>query len=99
MTTSVYDIGDQVRCTGTFTDINGVAADPTVVTFSYRLDTGDVTALVYGVDAAVKKTSTGIYYVDITIATAGTYFFKWAGTGTTIAAGEDWFEVQRSRLA
>ena len=98
MTISTYDIGDQVRATGTFTDIDGIAADPTTITFTYRIDEGTPVALVYGTDLAVKRSGTGVYYVDLTIATAGTYFMRWAGTGTTIAAGEDYFEVRKSRV-
>jgi len=39
-----YYLGQKVRVTGTFTDINGNAADPSAVYFSYKItSSGDVT--------------------------------------------------------
>mgnify|MGYP001184729992 CR=1 FL=1 len=35
MAVGVYDIGDTVRLTGTFTDNAGVVADPTTVTVTW----------------------------------------------------------------
>ena len=66
---AVYDKGDQVRVTATFTS-NGVAADPTDnaddVTVTWRKPSG-------GTDATptATRSATCIYYVDLTLEEVG----------------------------
>lgn len=88
-----YHAGDAVRCTVTFRDLAGVVADPTAVVAKYRNGSGAVTTKTYGVDAEVVKSSTGVYYIDITPDAAGTWHYRFSGTGAVIAAEEASFSV------
>ena len=94
-----YDIGDKVRATVTFRNISDVLTDPTTIIIRTKT-TADVEAsFTYGVDAEVIKSSTGIYYMDITTTAAGNYFYRGVGTGTLVAAGESFFVVRASEFA
>lgn len=98
MTISVYDIGDNVKVTGAFTDANDDPADPSGVQFAYEDPSGNVTTLVYGVDAAVVKNSTGSYYVEIEVDEAGDWHYRWIGTGTGKGAQIGQFAVQPQQV-
>jgi hypothetical protein len=99
MSTNQYDIGDEVRCTGTFTDESGTAQDPASVAFRFKAPSATTaTAYVYGTDAEVVKDSTGVYHVDLDITEAGTWYTRWSATGVGQAAGEGQFYVIESNV-
>jgi hypothetical protein len=83
---NTHDKGDLVQCTGTWTDSAGVATDPTAVKFSFITPAGVQTNYVYGTDAALVKSSTCVYYVNISAATSGMYQYRFYSTGTGQAA-------------
>jgi hypothetical protein len=91
---AIYDKGDQVRVTATFTS-NSVNTDPTDnandVTVTWRKPSG-------GTDATptATKSATGIYYVDLTLAEVGTHAVRITGDEGVIAAGIVELEVQPS---
>ena len=105
---STYDIGDNVRQIGTFTDTGGTKGDPTTVKFGYT--TPDSTALTTGnsftrtststgaVDS-INKETTGVYFVDITTTGSGLYETRFTSTGSLEASGESWFSVRPRRVA
>jgi hypothetical protein len=95
---NTYDVGDLIRCTGTFTNAAGTAIDPATVYFKYKDPGGTKTTLTYGVDAAVVKSSTGVYYVDVNVDEVGTWYYRWQATGTGQSAGESYFYAQAPRL-
>lgn len=92
----VYDIGDQVRVTTTFTDLAGVVADPSTVTCDVKTPRGVSTAYVYGTDASLTKTSTGIYNLDLDLTEAGTWAWKFNGSGSLKAADQGRISVRKS---
>lgn len=95
---NTYDKGDLVRNTGTWTDAAGAAVDPTTVVFKYT-DPGGVTmTLTYSTDPEVVRSSTGIYYVDVSIDEVGRWITRWESTGTGQAAGEGEFYIRRSEF-
>lgn len=96
--TTTYDVGDLVRVTATFTNLEGTASDPEGVSVRVRQPDGTVTTLVYGTDNAVVRDNTGVYHVDIDATTAGTWSYRFAGTGTGRGAAESTFFVQRTRF-
>lgn len=98
MTTNVYDVGDKIRLSAAFTDINEAAQDPGGVQFKIRDPSGTITTYVYGTDAALVKDSTGNYHVDYLIATAGRYRYRFAGITSGQAAAENVFQVKQSEL-
>ena len=98
MSINVYDVGDKIRMSAAFTDIDDAASDPGGVQFKIRAPSGTVTTYVYGTDAEVVKDSTGNYHVDYLIATAGRYRYRFAGVTSGQAAAPGAFRVQNSEL-
>jgi hypothetical protein len=95
MTRNLYDIGDLVRCTGTFAS-SGTNVNPSAVMFKVRTPAGVVTTYTYGVDAALVRDATGVYHVDVSADTAGDWLYRFWSTGTGQAAEEGRFRVQSS---
>ena len=91
-----YDIGDGIRLSGAFT-VNDVATDPTAITLRVKDPVNSTGRYTYAL-SQVSKTSTGNYYKDITVSTAGKWFYRWEGTGAVIAADEVWFNVRLSEF-
>ena len=90
----IYDKGDRVRVTATFTS-GGTNTDPTDdeddVTITWRKPSG-------GTDAtpAATKSATGIYYVDLTLTEAGIHTVRFTGDEGVIAAEIVELEVAKS---
>ena len=95
---SVYGKGDLVRVTGVFTDSDGVETDPTAVLFKYKTPAGSTTTLTYGVDGALVKSATGIYYVDVSVTESGRWWHEFSSTGTGQAVDEAYFECRPSNV-
>lgn len=93
MTLNAYDIGDLVRCTGTFAS-SGSNVNPTAVMFKVKTPAGVVTTYTYGTDAALVRDSTGVYHVDVSAAEAGEYVYRFWSTGTGQAAAEGKFVIR-----
>jgi hypothetical protein len=92
------DKGDKVRCTGSFTDKDGVAVDPTTVNFKFKKPGATPTVYVFGTDSQVVKDSVGNYHVDLNADQSGTWFYRFESTGNEQAAGEAEFIVSRSQF-
>lgn len=93
-----YDVGDEVRCTGTFTDSAGTAQDPNAVLFAYTDPSGATTTYTYGADVQLVKDGTGVYHVDVDVDEAGMWYWRWYSTGTGQAADEGQFLAEDSRF-
>ena len=93
-----YTLGSMIRLTATF-KVSGTNTDPTAITFKVRVPAGTITTYVYGTDAALVKSATGVYYVDYTPSDEGIYAWRMAGTGTCVAAEEQQFTVKDSRFS
>lgn len=98
MSINTYDVGDIARVAAPFTDENGAAVDPTTVTFKFKKPASAETEYVYPTDAELVKDSTGNYHVDLTLDTAGKWYYRWAGTGANVAADEGELTVQASHF-
>ena len=99
--TNEYPLGSLVRATGTMTNvITGLVYDPSVVRCQYRDPDGNLTSLLYGTDAALVKSSTGVYYVDIDADTPGSWYYRFysTGSGSAQAAAETEFIVAASQF-
>ena len=97
---SFFTVGVLVRLSAAFLNAAGTAADPSTVTFRYRTPAGTVTTLVYGVDGALVKASTGNYHVDLAIPnTVGEWTYRWSSTGDPSTAADGSFTVPPSPLA
>lgn len=93
-----YDRGDSVRATATFT-VASVNTDPTTIKLKIRNPAGLVTTYTYLVDVALVRSATGIYYLDFTLDSAGTWYTRWEGTGTCAAVDETTVTVQQGVFA
>jgi len=90
-----YDIGDARRLQATFKDITGTNTDPTTVTFSIKEPNSTAVDYIFGTDAEVVKSTSGVYYIDWICTKFGEHLFRWEGTGTVTAAEEGSFTVKK----
>ena len=95
---NVYQVGDLVRVTGTFTDGDGNAQDPDAVLCQVRDPSKTTVEYEYGADAEVVKDSTGVYHVDVDVDEAGWWAYRWYATGTGQAADEGRFRAEDSEF-
>lgn len=90
-----YDYGDVVLLSVRFTDVNGVPADPTTITFMTLSPTNVRASYVYG-SSAVVKDGTGLYHLTINPTQEGTWSWRAEGMGTVADAFEGRFHVNDS---
>jgi hypothetical protein len=83
-----HDIGDLVPVSATFKNAAGAATDPTTITFKLQKPDATLTTYVYPTDAQLVKDSVGVYHVDVPLAAAGVWYYRFEGTGA-VAATED----------
>ena len=96
--TTTYTLGSQVRISGAFRTVAGVATDPTLVLLHVLRPDGVETAYTYGSGGVVAKSATGEYYALVALDKAGAWAWRWAGTGALIAAAEGTISVSASRF-
>ncbi len=89
-----YQEGTLIQITGTFTNKDGAAADPSTILVKVKDPIGAETTYTYGVDVNVTKASTGVYNATLTPAIAGLWWYRWEGTGALIAQDEASFTVK-----
>lgn len=89
----IFDIGDEVTVTASFTDKDGGAADPTITTFKVLSPLGVLTF------PTVYQTGTGEYYASFVVTRRGIWGFHFQGTGAVQAAGESTVDVRKSRFS
>jgi hypothetical protein len=80
-------VGSEPRFEASFA-VDGVATDPTEVTFTWRIGSGSPTEWIYGTDEEIVKDETGEYHVVLPVTDAGTWYGRWVGTGAAAAASE-----------
>jgi hypothetical protein len=91
----VYEVGDAPVITATITNLAGTAADPTTVTFNLRaFSETESTSYVYGTDAEVTKTGTGVYVFAVPqLTSSGRRFVHLLGEGAVEVGGQTRFDV------
>lgn len=77
--------------------LEGVAADPAVVTAEVRSPSGVRVALVYP-SASLVRVDAGLYEAGVTGDEAGTYAIRFVGAGVVDAVGEVMVNVTPSRV-
>lgn len=98
MTVNVYQVGDLIRMSAAFTDIDDVAQDPAGVEFKIRAPGGGVTTYIYDDHVELVKDEVGNYHVDYLLSAPGRYRYRFAGVTTGQAAAEGELRVQKSVL-
>ena len=114
MTIPAFDIGDKLRLgnhaganedeteRGAFTSIDGTPVNPTTV--SLELKRPDGTELVYNFptqgsgDGVLTQETTGRYYYDVSLDTAGLWHWILSGTGSVETADRGSMYVRRSMI-
>lgn len=94
-----YDINDTVRVTNTFKNLAGTATDPSAVTAVVTDPAGTATTYTYPADAQIVKTGTGVYYIDVTLTSSGTWVVRWRGTGAVATQEETFLSVRPNYAA
>lgn len=90
----LYEIGDVIRCSVEFRDLNGVLGDPDTVVFKHKDPSANIATITYPTD--IVRTAAGLYYYDLTIDEGGTWSIRWVASGTIDAAGEKTLTVRTS---
>lgn len=96
MAVNTYDKGDTIRLWAYF-KVNSVYTDPTAITLKVKSAAGVISTYTYS-GATVTKSSTGIYYKDVSLTDDGIWYYRFEGTGAVAAAAESKFEVRRSEF-
>ncbi len=96
MTVNAYDKEDTIRVWAYF-KVNAVYTDPTAITLKVKNAAGTTSTYTYAL-GEITKSSTGIYYKDISLTDDGIWYYRFIGTGTVAAAAEGSFEVRRSEF-
>ena len=92
-----YYPGSPIRLTASFQDEDGDYIDPTTVAMRTISPYGVTNTYTYGTDAIMGRSSTGLYFADLTPEESGLWRVRWQTTGTnTTFAYEDRFNVNYS---
>ncbi len=89
MDPQILEVGELVTLKGRFATAAGVATDPTAVTLVVTAPNGTVTTTGPAITpyAVFGHPSAGVFTFDLTVNAAGTWTYRWSGTGA-IVAGE-----------
>lgn len=98
MTLAIYDVGDTVRLTASYTDTGGSAVNPTSVKFVLRDPTGSESTRASG-STSVSNPATGSFHTDFFLTLSGTYNWRSYSTGSLNTASEDVFVVRKQWVA
>ncbi len=95
MSTSTWDIGDQITVVTTFTDTSGALADPTTVVCAHRKPSGtEVTGA-----APTAHPSVGVYHYTLPVFDeVGPWAWRMKGTAGLIAAVEGVVTVRKTKF-
>ena len=94
---NIYDKGDLVRLTATFT-VSSVNTDPTAIALKVQDPSGNEATYTYAL-GKVTKDGTGLYHYDLSIDETGYWYYRWEGTGAVVSAGEAHLLVRRTEFA
>lgn len=86
-----FFIEQEIRVTGTFTDVNGSLVDSTV-TAELRDPFGNRASM------EVDRASTGVYYFTFVPARSGTYWYQWEADGALTASYEGSVEIAPTKF-
>jgi hypothetical protein len=82
--------------TNTFS-VDGTPTDPTTITLAVTDPQGAATPYTFAA-AEITKLSTGVYRKDIACSIAGTWTYRWTGTGTVVDTTVGTWDVQETAL-
>lgn len=91
-----FDVGDVVRVFAKFR-ASDAYVDPGAVAIKVQDPSSNESTYTYA-GGDITKSSTGIYYYDLTIDEAGTWYVRTNATGTYTGSYEDSFYVRTSQF-
>lgn len=92
-----YYVGERVRLTASCKK-DKVLTDPTTFKFRYLPPSGTAVEAQYGVDGGVIKETTGKFYKDVDLTTAGRWQVRAEGTGTLVGADQAVIRVKAANV-
>jgi hypothetical protein len=92
MSVGRYDIGDDVVLRATFKDLDGVLTSPFAVACRVMDPAGTVTTV------TASEASAGVWEATFAPTVHGGHWYRFEGTGTVRAAGEQAFIVSAQRV-
>jgi hypothetical protein len=92
----IYETGDLVRLSVTFADLTNQPADPSTVTLAITAPDGSTQNYT---TSEITRDGTGVYHFDLSTTLAGTYTYRWTGTGAVSAVQEGSVPVAASILS
>ncbi len=97
---NTYDVGIDVVLIGKYENRLGVAIDPDVVSVSIKNPDGTVVTYAsnYYIDPRIERIDVGHYELTLSVTQYGIYYYYWYSTGTGKTAGENYFEVRKSKV-
>lgn len=93
---NTYWVGQKVRVTAAFTDVDDTAIDPDVVKLSVCDPSEVVTTYVYDTDEELVRDSEGNYSLDIDVDEEGTWYYRWWATGAGQSSVQHMFEAKET---
>lgn len=89
-------IGQGIRLTAEFTNVNGALADPSALRVRVRSPSGVLTDYVYGAAAEMVKESVGKYHATIVVPEEGHWTYRWEADAPNAGAAEGRITVKKS---
>jgi hypothetical protein len=81
MPDQLYEYGSSPVLTDTVRNAAGTIVDPATLRFRFKNPAGTITTYIYGTDAQLVRSATGVYYVQLLCESAG--FWSWEYKATT----------------
>lgn len=94
----MFDLGDQVRLSVTFTVTDGATkiAPSSVI---LKIKDPDEIVTQYTFPSGINSDELGIYYRDFQLTKVGRYYYRWEGNGGNPSATESYLTVKPSEFA
>lgn len=96
MATTQYDVGDVVVLDCVFT-VEDAETDPATVTLKVKPPTGSVETYTYAA-SEITRVAEGRFRRNVSATAAGTWHYRWIGTGDAAGAEEGSFWVRVSAV-
>jgi hypothetical protein len=90
-----YDIGSVAILTATFKNSSGLPQDPSTVTLRVRDPNDEIATYTYQA-LQITRVGVGVYSFNLPLPLAGTWFYRFEGSGWITASADSYLQVTRS---
>lgn len=98
MSSTRFLLGNKIRLSVAVSVTNGMLTDVTALTLTVLNRTTDASASYTLAAGQIVHDGVGLYHYDVIPTEPGHYTYRYASTGTVVAAGEASFVVTRSKV-